>query len=79
LDEIRGDPAAFAVSWAELFDSAVAPQRGVVALEERALAGEPVSIAPALPERGGAHRGAWIDAALAFAAAALALAAVAQR
>ena len=37
-----GDPAAFAVSWAMLFDRAVAPEPGVVSLKERQSAGEPV-------------------------------------
>lgn len=35
LDEPSGDPAAFAVSWAELFERAARPPAGIVALAER--------------------------------------------
>lgn len=48
-EEPRGDPAAFAVSWASLFDRAVLPPPGVVALADRASAGEEASA----PPRGG--------------------------
>jgi hypothetical protein len=40
MEDPRGDPAAFAVSWARLFDRAVLPPPGVVALADRAAADE---------------------------------------
>lgn len=40
LGELTGDPAAFAVDWAELFDRAVLPPARCVPLEERAAAGD---------------------------------------
>jgi hypothetical protein len=52
LDELvlePGDPALFAVSWAELFDRALLPHPGVVALADRAAAGPPSQRAPLLP------------------------------
>lgn len=39
LDGPQGDPAAFVVSWSELFDGAVQPAPGVVTVAERAAAG----------------------------------------
>lgn len=39
MDDPRGDPAAFAVSWAELFDRVLLPPDGVVELSERGSAG----------------------------------------
>ena len=55
LGEPAGDPASFAVSWAELLDGAVLPAEGVVALDERRAAGEgrvvaPVEVRPAADE-----------------------------
>ncbi len=41
LDEPEGDPAAFAVSWAALFERAALPPAGVVPFEHRLAAGEP--------------------------------------
>jgi hypothetical protein len=53
LDAPRGDPAAFAVSWAELLDRVLLPAPGVVALAERQAAGparfEPPAEPPAEP------------------------------
>lgn len=46
LDSIDGDPAAFAASWAELFDLASLPPEGTLSLEERSSAGEARRIAP---------------------------------
>ena len=46
LDDPRGDPAAFAVSWAQLFDSAVLPPPGIVELAERRAAGAEATVAP---------------------------------
>lgn len=47
LDETRGDPAAFAVSWAALLDRASLGPAGVVELLERAGAGPELSRPPA--------------------------------
>jgi len=44
-----GDPALFAVSWAELFDAALLPHPAVVPLMERADAGPPSRREPSLP------------------------------
>lgn len=41
LEEPRGDPAAWAVSWSTLFDTASAPPRECVSVAEREAAGEP--------------------------------------
>jgi len=49
MDEPRGDPAAFAVSWARLFDEMLLPPAGVVSLTERQAAGEPSFRAPSPP------------------------------
>jgi hypothetical protein len=46
MDEPTGDPAAFAVSWAKLFDEAVLAPPGVVDLGERRSAGEESFRAP---------------------------------
>jgi hypothetical protein len=78
MDEPRGDAAAFAVSWAQLFDAALLPQRGVVALDERRSAGAASQRAPERPvgAQSGATRAAAVLTAL---AALLALAALALR
>jgi hypothetical protein len=64
LDAPAGDPAAFAVSWAELFDRALLPAPGVVSLAEREAAGAPRFAAPspprALPQPGGPRFDAWL-------------------
>lgn len=73
LEDLRGDPAAFAVSWAELFDRAFAPL-GVPAAE-RAEAGTPAVRPGAEPARA-AGPPTVLVAALALAAAAFALGAV---
>ena len=75
LDGPQGDPAAFVVSWSELFDAAVRPAPGVVSLAERAAAGpslvRPPSASPA-PVVGAVHP--WpLVSVLAASAAALAL------
>jgi len=46
LEEPAGDPAAFAVSWGELFDSVLRDPMGVVRLGERTPRGEPAWRAP---------------------------------
>jgi len=72
-----GDPAAFAVSWAELLDAFVRPPPGVVPLDERQAAGEPRSVAPRSTPRDGDHEPRdWI---LAAGATALALGALLVR
>jgi len=53
LDEPAGDPAAFAVSWGQLFDTALADPPGVVALAERTERGAPDFRAPAGADAGG--------------------------
>ncbi len=67
------DAAAFAVSWAELFDANSRPARGIVPLEERVAAGPAGEAAPADPARTERAALAWIPAALAAALALLAL------
>ena len=47
LEEPAGDPAAFAVSWGELFDSVLLDPPGVVPLSERTARGAPAWRAPA--------------------------------
>jgi hypothetical protein len=69
MDEPRGDPAAFAVSWAELLDRAVLPPSGVIELGERLAAGEEASVSPSSAEPPGSSSrtapplDAWIAAA----------------
>jgi hypothetical protein len=46
MEDPRGDPAAFAVSWASLFDRAVLPPPGIVALADRASSGTEASSPP---------------------------------
>lgn len=54
IEELRGDPAAFAVAWGELLDRSLPPREGVVALEERLQAGpERIGRVRALPSPGG--------------------------
>lgn len=78
LDEPAGDPAAFAVSWAELLDEVSAPPAGVVPLAERRRAGEPLERAPLDPPPApGAGAGGATDAWLALCAALACLAALA--
>ncbi|MDP6763721.1 MAG: hypothetical protein QF860_12750 [Planctomycetota bacterium] len=50
LDELTGDPAAFAVSWAELLDAACGPPAGCVPTAERRAAGTGGAAEPAAPE-----------------------------
>jgi len=78
LDGPQGDPAAFVVSWSELFDRAVQPAPGVVAVGERAEAGPSLVRPPAAgprPAVGAVHPWPLVSvlAALAAALAALAL------
>jgi hypothetical protein len=53
MEEVEGDPAAFAVSWAALFDAWILPPPGVVSLEERRAVGEPRTRRPEPPRRRG--------------------------
>jgi len=79
LDEPAGDPAAFAVSWAELFDGAALPPRGAVSLGERLVAAEAFERPPRpLPSAGDAAPagGSPLSAWLAVAALSLGVAAV---
>ncbi|MEM7310547.1 MAG: hypothetical protein AAF682_27980, partial [Planctomycetota bacterium] len=50
LEPPAGDPAAFALSWAQLLDGAALPHPDVVALAVRRAAGEPSVRGPELPE-----------------------------
>jgi len=59
------DPAAFAVSWARLFDACVTSPRGVVPLDERVAAGAAAAEPPTDPARGDALNATWILGALA--------------
>lgn len=82
MQDPAGDPAAFAVSMAELFDACLLPPPDVVALRDRASAGEarvsaPLAVATGSPAAEMHWRGAPLDAWFALAALAAALAAVA--
>jgi hypothetical protein len=71
MEEPRGDPAAFAVSWGSLFDRAALPPPGVVALAERASAGDEASRPPrASADRASTIRESLLPALLGFAACA---------
>jgi hypothetical protein len=48
IDEPRGDPAAWAVSWSSLFDDALALPQGCVSLRERSAAGSPLTRDPVI-------------------------------
>jgi hypothetical protein len=73
MEEPRGDPAAFAVSWASLLDRAALPPPGVVALAERAAAGDEAARPPRDPVEARDRRGeSLVPAVLAFAACACA-------
>ena len=70
MEDPSGDPAAFAVSWAKLFDDCALAPPGIVALEERRAAGDEVVVAPRgdRTDGSGIERSSW-DVGLAFAAA----------
>ena len=81
LEEPVGDPAAFAVSWADLLERACLPVPGAVPLEHRLGAGEarlepPREPPPARPPEGARAGPVPLDAWLAALAAAAALAAL---
>jgi hypothetical protein len=83
MQDPSGDPAAFAVSMAQLFDTCVLPPPGVVALAARAPAGAPSVRPPRASEASASRvewrwRGAPLDAWLALAALVLALLAIAS-
>ncbi len=67
-EKLGGDSASFAVSWAELFDSAVLPATGIIELEGRVAAGDeevrrPYQASPPaeeVPLRGGIPLSAWL-------------------
>ena len=80
LGPLRGDPAAFAVSWGALLEGALLPAPGVVALADRQRVGERVARGTAAPsgrdasvDAGSAapRHGTRLDAWLALAAALL--------
>jgi hypothetical protein len=75
LEEPRGDPAAFAVAWGRLFDSALLPPVGLVPVADRAAAGERSRRAPLEPPPPLAASAppAPLDALLALCAAAVGL------
>jgi hypothetical protein len=52
MSDPEGDPAAFAVSWAKLFDDAVLAPPGVVELGERREAGKEAIVAPKFEAKG---------------------------
>ena len=78
LEEPRGDPAAFAVSWSRLLDRCVLPPLGVCSVAERAAAGERVERGPERPAAYPAHEGAqrrgtrWLEVGLVLGALVLA-------
>jgi hypothetical protein len=67
MSDPEGDPAAFAVSWAKLFDDAVLAPPGVVELGERRDAGKETIVAPKLDaaEHGFSVWEAWLACAAA--------------
>jgi hypothetical protein len=75
LDEPAGDPAAFAVSWGELFDAELLDPPGVVPLGERTARGEPAWRAPAAASTGAGGADEPLTRLCALGAALLALAA----
>ncbi len=85
--EPRGDPAAFAVSWASLFDAALLPRPGAAPLAAREAAGVSSTRAGEPPPEGGEGRikkappplDAWLAAAAAACAVAAAVTAVRAR
>jgi hypothetical protein len=82
MQDPGGDPAAFAVSMAELFDACLLPPPDVVALRDRAPAGDarvsaPLATAASSSAAELRWRGAALDAWLALAALVAALVAVA--
>lgn len=77
LAEPAGDPAAFAVSWAELLDRACLPPAGVVPLAERQRQGARAERAPLEPPPSAGERGGDLDAWLAAGCALVFLAALA--
>lgn len=70
MSDPEGDPAAFAVSWARLFDDAVLAPPGVVELGERRGAGKEAIVPPKLDatDRGFSAWEAWLACAAAGAA-----------
>ncbi|MAF64658.1 MAG: hypothetical protein CMJ84_03220 [Planctomycetes bacterium] len=70
LEKLSGDPAAFAVSWAELLDDACPPPAGCVTVVERLAAGRGGSALGALPVPAPSGRGEHppVDAWLALCA-----------
>jgi len=76
IEAPRGDPAAFAVSWAALLDDACLAAPGVVSIDERVAAGDAIVQPPESSDEGGPVGelpAMPLDTALAIAAAALAL------
>lgn len=49
ITSIGGDPASFAASWAELFDSSALPHPGTLSIEERRGAGRAIRVVPERP------------------------------
>jgi hypothetical protein len=74
IDDPRGDPAAWAVSWSELLDASLALPRGSVSIAERRAAGSPLVRDPSFS---GASESDAVGPWAAFAAAAAALLALA--
>lgn len=84
MEEPRGDPAAFAVSWGMLFDAACLPAAGVVSFAERAQAGPGLVEGPRAIDAGTEATGrvgaaSWLPTWLVLASAVLVLAAFAVR
>jgi hypothetical protein len=67
MGDPEGDPAAFAVSWAKLFDDAVLAPPGVIELGERREAGKEAIVAPRFEatERGSSAWETWLALAAA--------------
>lgn len=80
IEQLEGDPAAFALDWAKLLDASRLPAPGAVAVRERAAAG-PSVLEPALapPRSSSEGRRMPIGSWLAFLAAVLALLAFSAR
>ncbi|MDZ4774466.1 MAG: hypothetical protein SGI72_15165 [Planctomycetota bacterium] len=68
IDEPRGDPAAWPVSWSRLFDESVSLPRGCVSIAERSSAGDPAVRDPGRPLTDGPESiGPWTALAAACA------------
>jgi hypothetical protein len=78
MEQVQGDPVAFAISWAKLFDESVMQPIGCISLEERMAAGQPAERAP-IAQAAATSGTSRASALLAWAALGLAFLALAVR